>query len=72
MIAATALSDQVKPKIFGTKAIKRKILENKMTGIAAMKPSRIALKYAFREIFSKKGFLSQSVRSSYSFLSPRL
>ena len=33
-----------------------KIDENKITGIPAMKPSRIARKYLLREIFSKNGF----------------
>ena len=46
----------LKPNIFGTYAINRKILENKMTGIAEINPSRMALKYMLRDNFSKNGF----------------
>jgi len=38
----TTSSDHLKPHEFGTKAIKIKILEKRITGIPAMKPSRIA------------------------------
>ena len=53
----------LKPNIFGTYAINRKILENKMTGIAEINPSRMALKYMLRDNFSKNGFPFQFVRS---------
>ena len=43
-MSARCAGAHLKPNIFGTAAISKKILENKTAGMLAIKPSRIACK----------------------------